>query len=98
MVDNLFDLSRSDQQLTLHKEVIAYWTAAGFAYSGEGEVTALDRDSVTIKLLEPADSNGEYPRGKRIKIPRFADQTRWSSHNRVRPAKTGNATQRPARS
>jgi len=91
MVDNLYQLRNQDQQLCLHKEVIACWTAEGYSYSGRGEIVELSREAATIRLLEPVGSNGEYPKGKAVRVARYADHSYWSAHNCVRPLGPGAA-------
>lgn len=85
MVDNLYQLRTQDQQLCLHKQVIAHWTAEGFSYSGRGEIIELSRESATVRLLEPVGRNGEYRPGKSVQVARFADHHRWSSDNCLHP-------------
>lgn len=91
MVDNLYQLRTQDQQLCLHEEVIACWTADGFSYTGRGEIVELSRETATIRLLESVGRNGEYPQGKSVRVARFADHDRWSSHNCLRPVERGGA-------
>lgn len=85
MVDNLYQLRNQDQQLCLNKEVIACWTAEGYSYSGRGEIVELSREAATIRLLEPVGRNGEYPKGKSVRVARFSDHSHWSSDNCLRP-------------
>jgi hypothetical protein len=89
MVDNLYHLRNEDQQLCLHKEVIACWTAGGFSYSGRGEIVELGREAATVRLLESVGRNGEYPKGKSVRVARFSDHSLWSDDNCVRPAGAG---------
>jgi len=89
MVDNLYQLRTQDQQLRLHKEVIAHWTADGFSYCGRGVIVELSRETATIKLLEPAGRNGEYRQGRSVQVARFADHSHWSSDNCLHPVEGG---------
>lgn len=83
MVDNLYDLSRSDQKLVLGAEVIVRWVADGYSYSGHARIIDLKRSSVKVSLLQKVGPNGRYPIGKQLEFPRFCDQTRWSPRNCV---------------
>jgi len=83
MVDNLFDLTNEDKKLKVNNKVAARWTTSGNSYSGLGEIVALTRKTVTVKLLENCGRENEYKKGRQIQLPRFADQTRWSSRNCV---------------
>lgn len=83
VVDNLYELSRSDQRLELGTEVIAHWVADGYSYSGRGLITELKRSSVKVSLLHKVGPFGRYPIGKQLEFPRFCDQTRWSPRNCV---------------
>jgi hypothetical protein len=93
MVDNLYQLRVQDQQLRLHQEVIACWTTTGYSYSGRGEIVELHRETATIRLLESVGRNGEYPKGRTIRVARFADQSRWSSDNCLHPVENGGMQQ-----
>ena len=88
MVDNLYQLRNQDQQLCLNQEVIAYWNTEGYSYSGRGEIVELSREAATVRLLEPVGRNHEYPKGKSVRIARFADHSRWSSDNCMRPVES----------
>ena len=83
MVDNLFHLSRADQQLELGSEVTIRWVADGYSYSGRAKITELRRSSVKICLLQKVGPHGRFPVGKSFELPRFCDQTRWSPRNCV---------------
>jgi hypothetical protein len=83
MVDNLYHLSRSDQQLEIGSKVIARWTADGYSYSGEALITNLKRSMVRVSLLHAVGPNNHYPIGKQLELPRYCDQARWSSRNCV---------------
>ena len=88
MVDNLYDLNTADKKLKLNNKVTARWTDSGYCYSGLAEVTALTRDTVTVKLLENSGNQVEYKKGRQVQVPRFSDQTRWSPRNCVKPIKS----------
>lgn len=83
MVDNLYELSRADQQLELGEEVLVRWNADGYSYTGHALVTELKRSSVKVSLLHKVGPHGRYPIGKQLEFPRFCDQTRWSPRNCV---------------
>jgi hypothetical protein len=93
MVDNLYQLRNQDQQLCLNKEVIACWTAEGYSYSGRGEIVELSREAAMVRLLEAVGRNGEYPKGKSVRVARFADHSRWSSDNCMHPVDSGGVLQ-----
>ena len=85
MVDNLFTLSNFDQTLTTGKPVLANWNQEGFSYCGKATIVKLRRESVIVKLLSVVGYNGAHLVGKTLEVPRFSDQTRWSSRNCVQP-------------
>jgi len=93
MVDNLDQLRTEDQQLCLHTQGIACWTAQGFSYSGRGEIVELSRNVATVRLLEPVGRYGEYPQGESVRVARFADHNHWSAHNCLHPLEGGKAQQ-----
>lgn len=87
MVDNLYELSRSDKQLSVQKKVTARWIDSGYNYSGLAEITKLTRETVTVKLLENVGTQGQFRKGTQVQVARFSDQTRWSPRNCVQLVK-----------
>jgi hypothetical protein len=70
---------QEDLRLRRHLPVIACWSAGGFSHQARGIIHALDSRTVTVKLLEGPGNRGQYARGSLLLLPRFADQTAWSS-------------------
>ena len=70
---------QEDLRLRRHLPVIACWSAGGFSHQARGIIHALDSRTVTVKLLEGPGNRGQYARGALLILPRFADQTTWSS-------------------
>ena len=66
--------------------VLANWYQNGFCYSGEARIVKLHRDSVEVELASVGGVNGDWLVGKTIEVPRFCDQTRWSSRYCIQPA------------
>jgi len=85
MVDNLFSLSSFDRALVTGMPVQANWNREGFAYSGKATILKLRRKSVVVELLSVVGVGGDQMVGKTLELPRFIDQTRWSSRNCVQP-------------
>ena len=85
MVDNLFNLSNFDRTLATGKPVQANWSQEGFCYCGKATIVKLCRESVIVKLLSVVGANGARFVGKTLELPRFRDQTRWSSRNGIQP-------------
>ena len=85
VVDNLFDLSHFDQKLATGMAVQAKWSENGFRYCGKATVVKLRRASVLVKLLSVGGVDGRRLIGRMLELPRFCDQTRWSSRNCVQP-------------
>lgn len=75
-----------DEDLRLRRGllVIACWSEGGFSYQARGIIHALDSRTVTVKLQEGPGNRGKYARGALLVLPRFADQTTWSSSLCVR--------------
>ena len=73
-----------DLRLRRHLTVLACWSEGGFSHKAQGIIHALDQRSVTVKLLEGPGQQGKYGRGALLVLPRFADQTNWSSTLSVR--------------
>lgn len=75
-----------EEDLRLRRQllVIACWSEGGFNHRARGIVHALDRRTVTVKLLDGPGNRGRYARGALLVLPRFADQTAWSSSFCVR--------------
>lgn len=68
-----------DLRLRRHLLVLACWSDGGFSHQANGIIHALDSRSVTIKLLEGPGNRGKDGRGALVVLPRFADQSAWSS-------------------
>jgi hypothetical protein len=68
-----------DLRLRRHRLVTACWSEGGFSHQARGIIHALDSRTVTVKLLEGPGNRGKYARGALLVLPRFADQTAWSS-------------------
>lgn len=75
---------REDQCLRRDLPVTACWSEGGFNYRVRGIIHALSSTTVTVKLLERTGIQGKYARGALLILPRFADQTAWSSSLCVR--------------
>ncbi|SHI99243.1 hypothetical protein SAMN02745165_01353 [Malonomonas rubra DSM 5091] len=86
MIDNFFNLSHFDRSLTPGMAVLANWHQDGFRYTAEAKIIKLRRASVEVKLVSVGGVNGDYLVGKTLELPRFSDQTRWSSRNCIQPA------------
>ena len=85
MIDNLFNLSNFDRKLSAGMAVEASWCQGGFFYSGKATIVKLHRESVEVKLLSVVGAEETHLIGKTIELPRFKDQTRWSSRNCILP-------------
>ena len=72
-----------DLRLCRHLLVIACWSEGGFSHQAKGVIHTLDSRTVTVKLLEGPGNRGKYAL---LVLPRFADQTTWSSTLCVRLA------------
>jgi hypothetical protein len=76
-----------DLRLCRHLPVIACWSEGGFSHQARGIIHTLDSRTVAVKLLEDLGNRGnrgKYARGALLVLPRFADQTAWSSTLGVR--------------
>lgn len=78
------DYRGEDKQLQVGKQVKAYWCRDGFYYQGEGVITQLKRDKVTVQLQKRVAWSDDYKAGRSISLPRVTDSTRWNSRNCVR--------------
>jgi len=85
--DPLHLYTEEDRRLRLQAPVVACWSREGFAYRAKGVISKMDGRSVTVRLLENADGDGRYQRGALVRLPRFCDNTAWSTTNCVRPRK-----------
>lgn len=79
MVDNLYDYKSADRKLSLGMDVYASWTKEGFHHREKAIVVKLNKKSVTVQLRRTGRQ------AKKIELPRFNDQTRWSLRNCVWP-------------
>jgi hypothetical protein len=70
---------QEDLRLCRHLLVTACWSEGGFSHQAKGVIHALDSHMVMVKLLEGPGNRGKYARGALLVLPRFADQTTWSS-------------------
>lgn len=81
-----------EEDLHLQRQLLvtACWSEGGFNHRAQGIIHALDSRTVTVKLLKGIGDHGKYARGALLVLPRFADQTAWSSSYCVRlsPKKT----------
>ena len=79
------DFLEEDKQLKVGKKVKAYWCKQGFYYQGEGVITRLARDNVSVRLQQQVAWSDEYSAGRTICLPRINDSIHWSTRNCVRP-------------
>jgi len=86
------DYHSEDKQLKVGKPVKAYWHKDGFYYQGEGIITQLQRDNVTVQLQEPVAWSDDYRVGRCVQVPRINDSVHWNARNCVRPLKKGPQT------
>jgi len=86
VVDNFFHLNHFDRSLTTGMPVRANWYQDGYRYSGKAKIVKLHRERVEVELVSVGGVNGDWLVGKRIELPRFCDQTRWSSRCCIQPA------------
>ncbi len=85
MISNTsFDYRSEDKQLKVGKQVKAYWCKDGFYYQGEGVITQLMRDKVTVQLQKHVARSDDYKAGRTICLPRVSDGDHWNSRNCVR--------------
>ena len=82
--DSSCDYRGEDKQLKVGKQVKAYWCKNGFYYQGEGIITQLKRDNVTVQLQKRVAWSDDYTVGRIINLPRITDSIRWNSRNCVR--------------
>lgn len=82
--ENSCDFLGEDKQLKVGKQVKAYWCKDGFYYQGEGVITGMSRDNVTVQLQKRVAWSDDYTTGKMIRLPRISDRTHWSTRNCVR--------------
>jgi len=82
--DSSCDFRGEDKQLQVGKQVKAFWCKDGFYYQGEGVITQLKRDNVTVQLVKRVAWSDDYKAGRSICLPRISDSIRWNSRNCVR--------------
>jgi hypothetical protein len=82
--DSSCDFLSEDKKLTVGKQVKAYWCKDGFYYQGEGLITQLGRDTVTVQLQKRVAWSDEFTAGRTIRLPRISDSIHWSTRNCVR--------------
>lgn len=85
--DSSCDYRGEDRQLQVGKQVKAYWCKDGFYYQGEGVITQLNRDKVTVQLQKRVAWSDDYKAGRCISLPRVSDSARWNTRNCVRLTK-----------
>jgi len=73
-----------DQQLQVGKQVKAFWNKDGFYYQGEGIITQLGRDNVTVKLQKRVEWSDDFTAGRSVRIPRVHNSIDWNTRNCVR--------------
>jgi len=78
------DFLSEDKKLKVGKQVKAYWCKDGFYYQGEGVITKMSRDSVTVQLQKQVDWSDDFTSGKTLCLPRISDSIHWSTRNCVR--------------
>lgn len=78
------DFMGEDKRLKVGKQVKAYWCKEGFYYQGEGVITQLARDKVTVQLQEQVAWRDDLSVGDTISLPRINDSIHWSTRNCVR--------------
>lgn len=82
--DPLAVYHNEDSRLAVGAKVTAFWSNWGHSFRARAKVIKLDTRSVTVALQEPVEQFREYPIGRRIRIPRFVDNTEWTTQNCVR--------------
>ena len=82
--ENSCDFLGEDKRLTVGKQVKVYWCKDGFYYQGEGVITQLARDNVTVQLQKRVDWSDDFTIGRTINLPRISDRIHWSTRNCVR--------------
>ena len=78
------DYLSEDKKLQVGKQVKAYWCKDGFYYQGEGVITQMGRDNVSVQLQKRVAWSDDYTIGHTIRLPRISDSIRWSNRNCVR--------------
>lgn len=78
------DFLGEDKKLKVGKQVKAYWCKDGFYYQGEGVITQVCRDNVTVQLQKRVAWSDDFTTGKTIRLPRISDSIHWSTRNCVR--------------
>lgn len=76
-----------DRRLSIGTKVTAFWSRQGFHFRARAKVVKLERSCVTVALLEPVGQGGEYDLGRRIQLPRFLDNSEWTTERCVRLGK-----------
>lgn len=85
MVDNLYAYKAADRKLALGMDVYACWTNDGFHHRERAIVVKLNKNNVTVRLPHTGLDAKAFSVAKQVELPRFSDQTRWSSRNCVWP-------------
>lgn len=78
------DFLGEDKRLKVGKQVRAYWCKDGFYYQGEGVITQLAREKVTVQLQKRVAWSDDFTIGRTICLPRISDNIHWSTRNCVR--------------
>ena len=82
--DSSCDFLSEDKQLKVGKQVRAYWCKDGFYYQGEGVITRISRNNVTVQLQERVAWSDDFRVGRTVHLPRISDSIHWSARNCVR--------------
>lgn len=82
--DTSTDYLNENKQLKIGKRVMAYWCKNGFYYHGEGVITKLGHDKVSVQLQQRVAWSDDYKIGKTLELPRISEAIHWSSRNCVR--------------
>ncbi len=78
------DFLGEDRQLTVGKQVKAFWCKDGFYYRGEGVIVQLTRGEVAVRLQKKVAWSDDFRAGQLVRVPRVSDSLRWSARNCVR--------------
>lgn len=84
MISDPHSLLDEDRRLGISKLVTVTWNKSGYSYQGRGRIVNLNRNSVTVALLDKVGHGEGYAAGSKVTVPRVTDAARWSSHNCVR--------------
>lgn len=75
-----------DSRLSIGTRVTAFWSRQGFHFRARARVVKLQQRSVTVALLEPVGQGGD-DLGRHIQLPRFFDNSEWTTDRCVRLGK-----------